>query len=306
MSEARLNVQGLARTDSGINSLPGLCSYILPDEGCVFVSQDLSAGEPSVTAHYSRDEMYRYATLDGVGKAPYWKDGRLYIDDIYLMVAASTPIGRPEIEAAWQKDWGGQSFAEQWLADPEVVKKHLGKTRKLHKTCALALGYGMGAHKMQKQVLEQFGVELTEEQCRGIHRGYWDTFSGVRIFSSKCQDEAKKRGYIINAFGYRITFNNSGERGKDTTHKAYNYLIQSSVSGMMHIYTMFLFEEAVGLGARLTCVIHDEIVCQVPEANLEAFRAAKERAVTRLNTYLNWTVPIRVGFTPGKTFFDAK
>ena len=307
MSDARLNVQGLCRNDAGLGAAPGLCSYILPDPGHVFVSIDLSAGEPAVTAHYSRDKMYCYATLDGVGKAPYWENERLFIDDIYIMVAASTARGRPVIDEAWNRSWDGRTFAEQWITDPEVIKKYLGKTRKMFKTVALACGYGMGVAKMGRQVLEQYGVELSETECRDIHRGYWDTFSGVKIFSLRCQEKARK-GYIVNEFGYRITFDNSGQRGKDTTHKAFNYLIQSSVSGIIHIFTMFLFEEseARGIDARLVTIIHDEDVVQVPADKVDLFREARDVAVTRLNAHLNWSVPIRTGFAVGATFFDAK
>lgn len=308
MKEARLNIQGLARKDLGYHNkdLPGLCSYLTPEPGHTFVSLDLSAGEPSVIAHYSRDALYRYATLDGVGKAPYWQDGIFYIDDIYIMVAASTDVGRPEIRVAWDRDWGGKTFAEQWLIDAEVIKKALGKTRKMFKTIALALGYGMGVAKMGKQVLEQYGVELSEKQCRDIHKGYWSTFVGLRAFVRRCQERAQK-GYIVNDFGYRLTFDATGERGKDTTHKAYNYLIQSSVSGVIHVLTMFLFEECAkrDIDAHLVAVIHDEDVVSVPTERLEDFRVALDTAVTRINSYLSWTVPIRTGFSPGATFFDA-
>lgn len=307
MKEARLNVQGLARRDKGF------ASCIVADAGRMLVGMDLGAGEPTCTAHYSRDAMYRYATLDGIGKAPYWQDGALFIDDIYLMVAASTPVGRPHMEAAWAQTWPGGSFVEQWLAKPKVIKSALDDTRQLHKMTALALGYGMGATKMQKQVYEQFGVELTAEQCKGIHEGYWRTFAGVKAFARRCQERAAANGSIVNDFGYRVTFIATGNRDAtkgplDSTHKAYNALIQSSVSGIMHVFNMFLFEEtsAAGVGARFISIVHDETIADVPSEQLEQFDKVKERAVDRLNKYLQWTVPIRVGFTSGPTFYDLK
>lgn len=306
IKEPKLNAQGLARNDEGVAGLPGLCTYILPRPGYLFLSQDLSAGEPSVTAHYSKDIMYRYATLDGVGKEPFWKDGKLFIDDIYLAVAAATPMGKSVMEAAWNHDFEGKTFAQQWLADSEVVKKHVSKCRKLHKTCALALGYGMGVAKMQKQILEQFGIALTEAEAKGIHKGYWELFNGLKAFADTCSRRAKVNGYIVNDFGYRITFDNSGVRGKDSTFKAFNYLIQSSVSGLIHVYRKILAEETQQLRGDFVVIIHDEIVSEIHESQIEDFRAAQSKAVKRLNDYLGWSVPIRIGFTVGKNFAETK
>jgi len=64
----KLNVQGLARKE------PLLLKCILPDTGNVLVSIDLSAGEPTVTSEFSRDKNYIYATFEGVGKTPFYKD----------------------------------------------------------------------------------------------------------------------------------------------------------------------------------------------------------------------------------------
>lgn len=304
--ETKLNVQGLPRNDEGLAGLPGLCSYILTRPNYLFLSQDLAAGEPSITAHYSRDEMYRYATLDGVGKVPFWKVGKLYIDDIYLMVSAVTSMGEAVMKEAWEHDFNGKTFAEQWIADSEVVKKYVSKCRKLHKTCCLALGYGMGVAKMQKQILEQFGIALSDSEARSIHKGYWELFNGLKAFADTCSRRAKLNGYIINDFGYRITFDNSGVRGKDSTFKAFNYLIQSSVSGLIHVYRKIWAEETQHLQGDFVVIIHDEIVSEIHESQIEDFRAAQAKAVQRLNDYLSWSVPIRIGFTVGKNFAETK
>jgi hypothetical protein len=54
----------------------------LADPGKTFVSQDVVSLEPSVTAHFSQDKRYRWATVDGIGKAPYYDGDVLMIDDV--------------------------------------------------------------------------------------------------------------------------------------------------------------------------------------------------------------------------------
>jgi hypothetical protein len=309
MSDAKLNIQGLSRRDKGEAGMPGLCSYIVANPGNTFVSMDLGAGEPTVTAHYSKDVMYRYATLDGVGKVPHWTDeGLLKIDDIYLMFMSSTTIGKSILDKAWAATWDdGMTFAEQWMTKPKVIKTHLDEHRQFFKMLALALIYGMAPARMVKQCYEQFSYHMTLDEAQSIYDGYWTTFSGVRGLVNRLAKHAKK-GYMYNEFGYRLTFNNSGERGKDTCHKAANFIIQSTVSGIMHLFNHLLQRHcaAMGIPFLFVTVIHDETVLEVPVSQIEKFKEAKEWAVSALNDRLKWSVPISVGLAISDNFGGLK
>lgn len=284
----RLNVQGLARKDKG------LMSCILSEPGHKTVSIDLSAGEPTVTAEYSKDPNYLYATFDGVGKAPFWKNGVLMIDDIYLQTASVSPIGRASIEEAWRDSFDGLSFTQAWLKDPEIIKKHLKKLRDIHKMLALALGYGMGPKKMVKQCYDK-GYDLPFKTAQEFYRAYWELYSGIRKFADVLAYRIKKHGYIINPFGYRLT---------PDPHKGYNYFVQSSVSGIMHVFNWKLFHLAKY--AEFRTVIHDEVLADVPNNLLQLFREHKDMATDSLNQDLKWSVKVRTGFAPGNNWFEAK
>lgn len=311
---AKLNILAFSRRDKD------LASCIQAHTGNILVGMDLTAGEPTVTAHYSKDPAYRFATLDGVGKAPYWDDnGTLMLDDIYLMVMSRSPLGAAKMKALWNQSWPAGDFATQWVTKPKVIKSAVEDDRQLHKMICLALGYGLGADKMQRQVYEQFSKNLSIEQCKEFKRVYWQIFAELDSFVKRCTHVAKRTGYIINDFGYRVTLNNSGVRPFDNTHKAFNYLIQSSVSGIMHVLIKLIDEECRNEGffigdlgndfsdsMRLITVIHDELVYEVNEDAIDRFETCKKQAVIRLNEYLNWSVPVRVGFSPGKTFYDIK
>lgn len=309
MTEARLNIQGLSRRDKGEAGMSGLCSYIVAGPGSTFVSMDLGAGEPTVTAHYSKDEMYRYATLDGVGKEPYWSDeGVLKIDDIYLMFMSSTTVGKNIIQKAWDQTWeDDKTFQQQWLAKPKVIKSALDEHRQFFKMLALALIYGMAPERMVKQCFEQFNFTMSLAEATSIYDGYWSTFKDVRSLVHRLARKAKQ-GYLYNEFGYRLTFDASGKRGQDTTHKAANYIIQSTVSGIMHMFNKLLERECSrhGVPFIFVTVIHDETVLEVPVGKLEAFKAAKDKAVFYLNDRLKWSVPISVGYCACEHFGGLK
>lgn len=132
----RLNVQGLARSSKE------LLGNILPPEGHKFVSVDLASGEPTVTSVYSRDKNYSYACFDGIGKEPFYRDGLLYCDDIYIMNMSRSPLHAKLIRETFdQFNHEGRNFKQQWLVDKEVItKKTLGKARNVEKMLCLAEG----------------------------------------------------------------------------------------------------------------------------------------------------------------------
>ncbi len=284
----RLNAQGMARRDEL------LMRGVIPEPGNICVSIDLSAGEPTVTSHFSKDKNYVHATFAGVGKAPYYKNNVLMIDDIYLMVMSVSPIGAEKMCQAFNADWSGKTFAEQWLADSEVIKRHFKKDRQIHKTLALGLGYSMGPKKMVKSMYE-VGYQLDLKTAKAFYHAYWDLFSELRAFAESLTKIVELKGYIVNPFGYRLT---------PEPHKAFNYFIQSTVSGIMHVFTKELCELAEY--ATFDTIIHDELVMQVPIERLEEFRQHSKLATDRLNAQLQWSVNVRTGFAPGKDWYEAK
>ena len=305
MVEAKLNVQGLARRDEG---LKGLCSYIIPDEGRVFLSMDLGAGEPTCTAHYSQDPRYFHASVGGIGQPPYVdSDGVLMIDDVYIMFMSKTPIGSPIIKEALAKQWPEGTFAEQWVKNSKPIKSMVKESRQIHKMLVLALLYGLGVTKMGKQLQEQFGITMGPSQCREVYDGFWNTFPLVRALVIKCSNRAAAQGFIANEFGYRVTFP-TGPKGFEYTHKACNYLIQSTVSGIMHMFNFALFDFArqAGVNMEFITVIHDETVVSILKEDVERVKVFHQNAVKSLNERLKWSVPIRVGFNIGEDFYEMK
>lgn len=285
---ARLNAQGLARRDKK------MMGAILSRSGRTTVSIDLSAGEPTVTTHFSRDPNYRWATLDGIGKAPEYRDGVLMVDDVYLMTASVSPMHRHVIEDAFNQDWPAGTFQQQWLTDSEVIKGALKKHRQVCKILCLGLGYGMQPKKMIKQMYDQ-GYELSLKNAKDFYDNYWTLFKEVRSLINRLEKQVRADGYLINPFGYRMT---------PEPRKAFNYFIQSSVSGIMHVYTIKLMA-AAPYADFITC-IHDELLMEVDDDKVEQFRIDAQRATDSLNEDLNWSVNIRTGFVPGKTWYEAK
>lgn len=281
---ARVNPQGLSR-----RSKP-LMSSIVADPGYSFVSVDLVSGEPTVTTHFSKDRYYRAAAFDMVGKAPYWDGDVLMIDDIYLMTASVSPMGRDSV-----KQWWADGMAEKWVRDAEGFKAGVKSERQLHKVLCLGLSYGMGPKKLV-MTANQNGYDLSPTQARAFYKAYWDLFKGVRQLSDYLAAKCRKDGHLITEFGYRLV--------PDADYKCLNAFIQSSVSGLISI----LLPSFYGLApyCRHAVVIHDEIVFQCPTERLEDAKQAMERAVVYVNELLGWSVDVRTGWAVGSNLYEAK
>lgn len=285
----KLNVQGLARRS------PELMRNIVARPGYVYVSQDLAAGEPSITAHFSGDPNYRYAVYDGAGKAPYYtNDGMLMIDDIYLMTMSKSPVGYDKLRELFNTTFNGATFSQQWLDDREVVLREIKVLRQLIKAWALGLSYGMSAKTLVGHAYNA-GYVLTPQVASQFHKSYWTTYSGVRAFARRLAAIAKQEGYIINPFGFRLV---------PEPHKAFNAFIQSSVSGLIAVLCTKLF--SIADYAELVTIIHDELISEVPVDRVDDFKAASKLAVQSLNEDLGWSIDIRTGFVSGKDWYDAK
>lgn len=283
----RVNLPAIARRDEKFMK----CWKPLP--GYVFVSSDFTSLEPSITAEYSKDYYYRYATYTGVGKKPYYNDlGILMIDDIYLMVASQIPNCKTDIRMYFSKP----ENCEQWVKDSEVCKSHplVKKHRKFAKPACLGFGYGMGPRKFVKSSYEA-GISVTHDEAKAMYKAYWNLFADLKEFSKKLENKLKTDTYLMNAFGYRLT---------TEPHKAYNAFIQSSASGVLDLLMLKFFKAFPD--ALFVAPIHDEIIYQVPEHLIDKAKEIQDQCVISLNKDLGFDVPMRLGFVVGKSFADIK
>lgn len=289
----KLPIQAISRREAG------LMTTLVPEPGHVFVSSDFTQGEPTVTTHYSRDEMYRYASFDGVGKPPHYTHFNehyvLKIDDIYLMTMSVSPFGKQRLLEAFNSKYNGLTFAEQWVTDSEVNKKDLKKERQLHKILCLGIGYGMQAKKLVQTAYEN-GHVITFADAKKFHRLYWSLFSGVDRLGKILQAQFNAKGYLVNEFGYRLV--------PEQDRLAFNYWIQSSVSGAINLLTMKFFTLAPYV--KYVSTLHDELILEIEESRLSDAKAAMDTAVASLNADLNWSVNIRTGWAVGRNLYEAK
>lgn len=290
MSDVRLNAQGMSR------GYRPLMECIISDPGYTTISVDLKSGEPTATSHYSRDKNYTYANFTGVGKNPYYENKILFLDDMYLMGASVSPTGQEKMLELFNTTFKGVSFQEQWVIDPDVVKKdsNVKTLRAFHKTLILAMQYGQGPTGMVISA-EDSGQKLKIGQAKTFHKAFWYTlFPDVRKLGERLKLYVKKNKYIVNDFGYRSF---------PIQRKALNYYIQSTISGIIDVLMIKFY--SICPYAQHHAVIHDEIVFSVPDDKVKEAKELLDKAVKSLNDDLKWSVNVRAGWVEGKNWYEA-
>ena len=282
----KVNLPALARRDVPFME----CFEADPEK--VFVSSDFTSLEPSITAHFSKDPNYRYATFDGIGKKPYIENGILMIDDIYLMVASQLPgLKEPVLEF-----FSDPAMCEKWVEDSDWCKsqKLIKGPRKNAKPACLGFNYGMGPKRFVKQCYDA-GIPMGLSQAKAMYAAYWKLFPEIRQLTKVLEITFKKRGFFVNPFGYRLT---------TEPHKAYNAVIQSSASGVVDIITYKFFELLPE--AEFCTLVHDEFIYSIDEKLLKRAREVTDICVESLNKDLGWDIPMRLDFTVAKNFAEIK
>ena len=298
-------VSGRLSGGGGLNLLAcprrdkGYMSCLKAPEGYTFVSQDLSSGEPTILANYSNDTNYRYIVYESKGQKPYWNGKQLMLDDLYLSLLSTFPMGKHHMKDLWDATFPAGDFCTQWLTDPEVIKSRVKKLRHLSKVCCLGLGYGMGPITLRDTLFDQ-GFDISENECKAIHAAYWRAFPDVQSLAKRLSRQVAENGnFLVNPFGYAMHC---------PAHKALNYTIQSSLNYVMNYYIERFLEEMPE--ALPVATIHDELIAAIPDGTEDKAREAQKRAVTALNTHLQkqygWTLEMGLGFATGKTLYEAK
>ena len=176
----------------------------------------------------------------------------------------------PRLAAYFTHKLGYPEFAAQLRAgvDPYTAVAMLvtGKEeitadeRQTWKRMFLSLLYGGGVRTIQ----EQFGISAAE--AKKMIRTFHDGWPAVRELSDRTQRAAARRGYIIGLDGRHLHAEEYGE------HKLANKLIQGSAAGLMKQALLAVHRELRAdpdLNTRMVSVIHDEIIFDGPEHELE-------------------------------------
>jgi DNA polymerase-1 len=201
-------------------------------EGSVIVSADYSQIELRIMAHLSEDENMLRAFAEGV--------------DIHRATAAEIFGAKP-----------GEVTSEQ---------------RRYAKVINFGLIYGMSAFGLASNL----GIERSAAQS--YIEKYFQRFSGVRQFMDDTKMTAKSKGYVETVFGRRLWLTEinspNGPRRAGAERAAINAPMQGTAADLIKLSMIAVQDwlENDRMGTKMIMQVHDELVLEVPQAELDTVR----------------------------------
>lgn len=234
------------------------------DPGHLLLSADYSQIELRLLAHLAEDEALREAFRRG--------------DDIHRAVAA-----------------------EVYGVDQAAVTD---EQRSAAKMVNFGIVYGITAFGLSRRL----GRGATVERAKRIIEDYKARFRGIDAFLAACVEQARSHGFVATILGRRrpvpqIHSRNPAERALGE-RIAINTVVQGSAADLIKVAMIQLHRElpTAHPGTRLLLQIHDELVLEVPSAQVEQVRATVVRV---MEGAMRLSVPLKVETGIGADWFEA-
>ncbi len=171
--------------------------------------------------------------------------------------------------------------SEVFAIDPASVTS---ERRRYAKTINFGLIYGMGAFGLAQSLgIERNAAALYIER-------YFQRFAGVKRYMDDTRASAKEKGYVETLFGRRIYLpeinGGNGPRKAGAERQAINAPMQGTAADLIKL-AMLAVQKLLDAEARATRIVmqvHDELVFEVPEAELAWARVAVPAAMASVAT----------------------
>lgn len=230
----------------------------VPSKDLVFISADYSQIDLRVLAHYSQDKALLAAFRSG--------------EDIHARTAA-----------------------EIFGVSPLLMTSDM---RRVAKTINFGIVYGMSSFGLASQ------LDIGRKEAQRFIDSYFRLYTGVQKFMEDIVIEARKKGYVTTLLGRRRNVpeidSKNRIRREFAERMAINTPIQGTAADIIKL-AMIECDHAIResrLSARLLLQIHDELVFELPEAELDKTRSIIK---TSMENALSLDVPLVVNFEVGKS-----
>ena len=152
-----------------------------------------------------------------------------------------------------------------------------GEMRSRIKAMNYGLAYGLSAYGLSQQ------LHITPDEARGLMDEYFEQFGGIRDYLHEVVAQARRDGYTQTIMGRRrylpdLTSDNR-QRREMAERMALNAPIQGSAADIIKV-AMLRVDQALraqGLRSRMLLQVHDELLFEVAEGELDALRSAGRR-----------------------------
>jgi DNA polymerase-1 len=178
--------------------------------------------------------------------------------------------------------------------------------RRIAKTINFGLMYGMGDYGMAAR------TGLSQEEASIFIRNYFGRFSGVRTYLEETRAVASEKGWVETLLGRRRYFPELREGSRVSPNQkraaermAINMPIQGTAADIIKLAMIRLHGTLMerGLQSRMTLQVHDELVLEVPENEMDEVLPL---AVEIMEGAFELDAPLKVDAKVGRDWLDLE
>ncbi len=260
----------ISSSDPNLQNIPtrfelgkNLRKVFKPEKGNVFVDADYSQVELRVFAHISEDEHMIEAFLAG--------------HDIHREVAS------------------------------RVFNKKLEEVTSEERTKAKAVNFGIVYGISDFGLAEQ--IKTSRKQAKEYIEQYLNKYSGIKKFMEEIDEKAKENGYVTTIFGRRRNIPELKSANfmvrQFGSRAALNMPIQGTAADIMKMAMIEVQKkiEELGLKTKLLLQIHDELLLEVPEEEVDK---VKEMLKNSMENVIKLKVPLIAEVSTANDWYGCK
>jgi DNA polymerase-1 len=152
--------------------------------------------------------------------------------------------------------------------------------RRLAKVANFGSIYGQGEYGLSQQ------LSIPGDEARAFLKEYWSTYGRLKEWLDNVRVMAREQGYVASATGRRRAIPDlrspNYQLRQAAERMAINFPIQSLAADIIKIAMVRLHREMAegGLEGRMLLQVHDELVFEVPAAEVDAFAEIVPRLMT--------------------------
>jgi DNA polymerase-1 len=262
----------LSSTDPNLQNIPVKGEYglrireaFVAARGHVLIAADYSQIEPRILAHLSKDERLLGVFASG--------------EDIHMATAVDI-----------------------FNLVPEQITREM---RRVAKTVVFGILYGISPYGLSQT------LGIAQQKAREYIDAYFARYAGVKAFLDRTLEGARLNGYVTTMLGRRrpipeLSSPDATQRGFGE-RMAINNPIQGSAADLIKV-------AMIGVSRRLKAElpttkmilqVHDELIFEAPEADVEAARHLVKTEMEDSGVRLGISVPLKVDLGVGKNWRAA-
>lgn len=183
--------------------------------------------------------------------------------------------------------------------EPAAVTSDMRSTVK---AMSYGLVYGLSEYGLAKQ------LRISNAEAKQLMADYFARFGGVKRYLASVVDAARKLGYTATTFGRRRPFDDLNSKifqvRENARRAALNAPIQGTAADIMKLAMNMIDQKMqdAGLASRMLLQVHDELVFEVAEGELESLRTL---VTTQMERVVELSVPLEVQIGVGKSWDQA-